>query len=192
MLGVMTGNDAAGGHGYGAPLWEPDARTVKNARVSRYMRWLADRGVRTGDYDSLWTWSVTSPGDFWTSVWEYFDVLGDRGDGAALTAGIMPDAAWFPGATLNYARNALRTAWTDPDRLAIIFSSERDRGGSLSYAELAAEVARVAHGLRALGVRKGDRVVALLPNIPEAAIGLLAAASIGAPSPTTTTSEATG
>jgi acetoacetyl-CoA synthetase len=181
MLGVMTGNDATG-HGYGTPLWEPDARTIKNARVSRYMRWLADRGVRTGDYPALWTWSVTSPGEFWTSIWDYFDVLGDRGDGdrPALTDGTMPDVHWFPGATLNYARNALRTAWTDPDRPAIIFSSERDRSGTLTYAQLAAEVARVARGLRGLGVRKGDRVVALLPNIPEAAIGLLAAASIGA------------
>jgi len=182
----MTGNDASGGHGYGATLWEPDAKTVKNARVSRYVRWLADRGVLIGGdgpaarYQDLWTWSVDNPGEFWTSIWDYFDVLGDRGDGPALTAGIMPHVHWFPGATLNYARNALRTAWTDPDREAIIFSSERGRSGSLTYAELAAEVARVAAGLRGLGVRKGDRVVALLPNIPEAVVGLLAAASIGA------------
>jgi acetoacetyl-CoA synthetase len=87
---------------------------------------------------------------------------------------------WFPGVTLNYARNALRAAATSPDQKAIIFSSERGRDGSLSYSELAAEVARVATGLRDLGVTKGDRVVALLPNIPEAVIGLLAAASIGA------------
>jgi acetoacetyl-CoA synthetase len=180
MLGIMTGNEAAGGHGYGALLWEPDATTIKKARVSRYMRWLADRGVHTAGYDALWDWSVSRPGEFWASIWDYFDVLGDRGDGPALTGGSMPGAHWFPGATINYARNALRTAWTDPDRAAIIFSSERNRSGSLTYAQLAAEVARVARGLRALGVRKGDRVVALLPNIPEAAIGLLAAASIGA------------
>jgi acetoacetyl-CoA synthetase len=182
MLGIMTGNEAAGGHGYGALLWEPDAPAIKKARVSRYMRWLADRGVPAAGYDALWNWSVTSPGEFWTSIWDYFDVLGDRGDrdGPALTGGTMPGVHWFPGATINYARNALRTAWTDPDRAAIIFSSERNRSGSLTYAQLAAEVARVARGLRALGVRAGDRVVALLPNIPEAAIGLLAAASIGA------------
>jgi acetoacetyl-CoA synthetase len=176
----MTGNDAAGGQGYGGTLWEPDAKTIKNARVSRYMRWLADRGVHVDDYAALWNWSVADPGEFWTSIWDYFDVLGDRGGGPALTGGVMPDVHWFPGAALNYARNALRTAWTDPGRAAIIFSSERDRSGSLTYAELAAEVTRVAGGLRALGVRKGDRVVALLPNIPEAVIGLLAAASIGA------------
>jgi acetoacetyl-CoA synthetase len=106
-------------------------------------------------------------------------VLGDRGDGPAL-AGAMPEVRWFEGATLNYARNALRTAWTDPDRTAIIFSAERRQAGSLTYGELAAQVARVARGLRSLGVGRGDRVAALLPNVPEAVIGLLAAASLGA------------
>jgi acetoacetyl-CoA synthetase len=174
---------ALAGQGYGATLWEPDPETVANARISRYMRWLAGRGVGLGEnpgYQDLWEWSVADPAAFWTSIWDYFDILGERGDGPALSGGTMPDVHWFPGATINYARNALRTAWTDPGRTALVFSSERDRGGSLSYAELAAEVARVAAGLRALGVTKGDRVVALLPNIPEAVIGLLAAASIGA------------
>jgi acetoacetyl-CoA synthetase len=189
----MAGDEAsgmAGGHGYGAVLWEPDAETVKNARVSHYTRWLADRGIQTADpasvggpqaYQRLWEWSVQDPGPFWTSVWEYFDVLGTRpGDEPALTGTTMPGMHWFPGATLNYARNALRTAWTDPDRPAIVAASERDRTITLTYAELATEAGRVARGLRALGVTKGDRVVALLPNIPEAVVGLLAAASIGA------------
>jgi acetoacetyl-CoA synthetase len=180
MLKIMTGNDAAGGLGYGTTLWEPDAKTVRNARITRYMHWLADRGVDAADYGALWKWSVDHPGEFWSSVWDYFDVLGDRGDGPALAGETMPGVHWFPGATLSYARNALRTAWTDPERSAIIFDSERNRAGSVSYAELAAEVARAATGLRALGVRKGDRVVALLPNVPEAVVGLLAAASIGA------------
>ena len=127
------GSVAPAGHGYGATLWEPDAETVRNARISHYMRWLADRGVQAGNpgapagpgsaapaavYQRLWEWSVANPGEFWTSIWDYFDVLGDRGDGPALTGTTMPDVHWFPDATLNYARNALRTAWTDPDRPA--------------------------------------------------------------------------
>jgi acetoacetyl-CoA synthetase len=190
----MTDNQADGvlaAQGYGATLWMPDAATVQNARVTRYIRWLADRGVDLvppGDaaegpaaYQRLWRWSTENTGAFWTSVWDYFDVLGNRpASGPVLTGTTMPDVHWFPGATLNYTRNALRTAVTDPDRAAIIFSSERGRDGTLSYGELAAEVARVAAGLRQLGVAKGDRIVALLPNIPETAIGLLAAASIGA------------
>jgi len=193
--GFMAGDEASeiAGHGYGAPLWEPDAKTVKNARISNYMRWLADRGIQAAGagagtgaapaaaYQRLWEWSVANPAEFWTSIWDYFDVLGTRpADGRALTGTSMPDMHWFPDATLNYARNALRTAWTDPDRPAIVAVSEGRDTRELSYAELAAEVARVARGLRALGVSKGDRVVALLPNIPEAVIGLLAAASIGA------------
>ncbi len=188
----MAGNEAemSAAQGYGATLWTPDSQTIENARITRYIRWLADRGSdvpvpdmssATAAYQRLWEWSVADPGAFWASVWDYFDVLGDRPpDGPALTGHVMPDVHWFPGATLNYARNALRTAATRPDQLAVIFESERGRSGTLTYAELAAEVARVAAGLRQLGIGKGDRVVALLPNIPEAVIGLLAAASLGA------------
>jgi len=169
--------------GYGAVLWEPDDKTVRDARITRFMTWLADgRGPRFGGYEELWQWSVTHPALFWAAVWDYFEVLGewDHDVASVLTGDTMPDVHWFPGATLNYARNALRTAWIDPDRTAIIFDSERSRAGALTYAQLAAEVARVARGLRALGVGKGDRVAALLPNVPEAIVGLLATASLGA------------
>jgi acetoacetyl-CoA synthetase len=170
--------------GYGAVLWEPDQQTVHDARITRFMRWLAapvpGRGHQFSGYADLWQWSVTQPGSFWAAVWDYFEVLGHRGPEPVLTGEVMPDVQWFTGTTLNYARNALRTAWTDPHRTAIIFDSERTKGGSLSYSELASEVARVARGLRAEGVGRGDRVVALLPNVPEAIIGLLATASLGA------------
>src|ERR1700678_1585733 len=169
------------GRGYGQVLWEPDRKTVRDARITHFMNWLAGGGgPEFGGYPELWQWSVTHQAPFWTAVWEYFEVLGDRGAGPVLAGDTMPDVRWFPGATLNYARNALRTAWTDPDRTAIIYDSERPRSGHLTYAQLAHQVARVARGLRALGVRRGDRVAALLPNVPEAVIGLLAAASIGA------------
>ena len=105
--------------GYGAVLWEPDDKTVRGARVTRFMTWLeTSRGVRHSGYEDLWRWSVTDPAAFWSAVWDYFDVLGDRGNGPVLAGEVMPDVQWFGGATLNYARNALRTAWTDPDRTA--------------------------------------------------------------------------
>ncbi len=169
-------------HGYGALLWEPDQATVRQARITRFMSWLADRGgPEFGRYDDLWRWSVTQPAQFWTAIWDHFDVLGewDHDPASVIAGAVMPDVHWFGGATLNYARNALRTAWTDPGRTAIVFDSERSRAGALTYAQLAAEVARVARGLSSLGVRRGDRVAALLPNVPEAVIGLLATASLG-------------
>ena len=98
------------GRGYGAVLWEPDGKTVRNARVTRFMNWLEGRrGLHYDGYEDLWRWSVTDPAAFWSAVWDYFDVLGDRGDGPALAGEGMPDVRWFAGATLNYARNALRT-----------------------------------------------------------------------------------
>jgi acetoacetyl-CoA synthetase len=164
--------------GYGQTLWAPDAETRRNARVTRYTTWL---GKDFEDYQALWEWSVSQRAEFWSTIWDYFEVLGDRADAPVLTGQTMPDVRWFEGATLNYARNALRTAWTDPDRVAIIAVSEQaDVVRRLTYGELAGEVARVARGLRALGVAKGDRVAALLPNVPEAVIALLATASIGA------------
>ena len=123
---------------------------------------------------------MSQPGQFWESLWDYFGVIGQRGEGPALSGGPMPDTHWFPGTTINYARNALRTADTDPTRIAVIARDEEGRQVTLTYSELAAEVARVRAGLVAVGVTEGDRVAAYLPNVPEALIGLLAAASLGA------------
>jgi acetoacetyl-CoA synthetase len=172
---------ALGGRDYGATLWEPSEQSVRDARITGYLDWLHQAsGQVLAGYDELWQWSVAEPAEFWASVWDYFDVLGRRGDGPVLAGGPMPDVRWFGGTTLNYARNALRLARTHPDQAAVIFRSEAGRSGTLSYAELAAEVARVREGLRALGVTAGDRVAAFVPNIPEALAGLLATASLGA------------
>ena len=204
MLGRMPMDNDAGavaglpGRGYGDVLWEPSPEVVKRARVTDYRRWLGERGISAGgpgepvpggetlaaaaarDYHDLWRWSVEQPAAFWGSLWDYFAVLGERGEGPVLTGGPMPGVTWFAGATLNYARNALRTALTDPTRIAVIGRDEEGEPATLTYAELAAEVARVRAGLAALGVARGDRVAAFLPNIPAAVIGLLATASLGA------------
>ena len=180
---VMPRNDEVTrllGSDYGEVLWEPGPEVIDQARITQYLRWLAEHhGVAAADYQDLWEWSVGEPGAFWDSLWEYFRVLGQRGDGPALS-GQLPDATWFPGATLNYARNALRTARTDPGRVAIIACAEDAPQRTYTYGELATEVGRVRGALRALGVGQGDRVAAFLPNIPEALIGLLATASLGA------------
>jgi acetoacetyl-CoA synthetase len=202
MLGAMPADEevTAGtelpGRDYGEVLWEPSPEVIQRARITDYRRWLAARGIVPGsadpggggspaasaarDYHELWQWSVDQPSAFWDSLWDYFGVLGERGDGPVLAGGPMPEVTWFPGATLNYARNALRAALTDPTRIAVIARDEEGEVATLTYAELAAEVARVRAGLAALGVTTGDRVAAFLPNIPAALIGLLATASLGA------------
>ncbi|HEY6277144.1 MAG TPA: acetoacetate--CoA ligase [Streptosporangiaceae bacterium] len=177
---------------YGEVLWQPSPESIARARISDYRRWLAGRGVAAGgpaattpaqaarDHRALWQWSVDEPAAFWASLWDYFGVLGTRGDGPVLAGGPMPDVTWFGGTTLNYARNALRPALTEPSRTAVIARDEEGRQVTLSFGELAAEVARVRAGLAALGVTRGDRVAAFLPNVPAALIGLLATASLGA------------
>ncbi|WP_405144914.1 acetoacetate--CoA ligase [Sphaerisporangium sp. NBC_01403] len=157
----------------GALLWEPSPEVIRDAKITRFAAWL---GRSERDYEDLWRWSVEAPEEFWTSVWDYFPVVGDRGDGPVIS-GTMPAAKWFEGATLNYAANALRG---DPGRLAVISRDEAGARRSFTYGELAEEVARVRAGLVRLGVTRGDRVAAYLPNAPEALISFLATASLGA------------
>jgi len=182
-IGAMkVGQDSPAGRGYGATLWTPSAESVRRARITDYARWLAAHrgGPADGGYASLWSYSVSRTGEFWSSIWDYFDVLGDRGDGPVLSGGPMPDVTWFPGAKLNYARNALRTASTDPDRTAVVFRSEAGHSGCLTYGELDRQVAGIRAGLIALGVTAGDRVAGYLPNSPHAITAMLATASLGA------------
>jgi acetoacetyl-CoA synthetase len=152
---------------------------VQQATLSRYMRWLEERhGHAFADYEALRRWSVTELEAFWASIWEFFDVSAARPYERVLGSREMPGAEWFPGAELNYAEHILRSG--DEAETAIIHASESRAGGELSWGELRALTARIATGLRGLGVTRGDRVVAYMPNIPEAVAGLLACASIGA------------
>jgi acetoacetyl-CoA synthetase len=155
-------------------LWEPSEDVRRSARVGRYM---AERGF--GSYDELWRWSVGDVDGFWDAMWSHFDVLGERGTGPVRDGDTMPGVRWFPGATINYARNALRPD-RDPDTPAVVFRSETGTNRTLTYGELAAQVAAARAGLRHLGVTKGDRVAAYVPNIPEALVLFLATASLGA------------
>ncbi|MFC5826852.1 acetoacetate--CoA ligase [Nonomuraea insulae] len=155
----------------GELLWEPGEEVIESARLTHYLRWLG----RSGDYEDAWRWSVDQPAEFWTSIWDYFDVIGDRGDGPVVS-GKMPDVTWFAGSSLNYAENALRRT----EGTALIFVSEDGGRQELTWAELREEVARVRAGLVRLGVGRGDRVAAYLPNIPQALIACLATASLGA------------
>ncbi|MFC5744239.1 acetoacetate--CoA ligase [Actinomadura rugatobispora] len=166
----------------GTLLWEPSEEVVAGSRTTAFMRWLRERGVEAGSYDELWRWSVTEVDAFWDALWSYFEVVGERGDGPVRDGGPTPvdGLRWFPGATLNYAANALRHAARDPDRPAVVFRSEAGGHRVLTGRELCMQVAEVRAGLAELGVGKGDRVAAYLPSIPEALICFLATASLGA------------
>jgi acetoacetyl-CoA synthetase len=160
-------------------LWRPSAERIEQATITDYARWLErTRGLSLPDYESLWEWSVADLEGFWASIWERFDVIASVPYERVLGSRAMPGAEWFPGARLNFAEHVLRPRG-DGD-VAIRHASELRPLAEMTQGELRAEVARIAGGLRALGVGPGDRVVAYLPNIPEAVVAFLACASIGA------------
>src|SRR4051794_38261278 len=163
----------------GELLWEPSPESVERSTMTRYVRWLAaERGLEFDDYESLWRWSATEIEDFWTSIWEFFRVEASAPYSEVLHDRDMPGANWFPGAELNYAQHIFRGK-RDSD-IAVLHASELRDLGELTWGELRDQVARVAAGLRALGVGRGDRVVAYMPNIPETLVAFLATASVGA------------
>ena len=163
----------------GTLLWQSSESMKQQATITRYMRWLeSTKGLRFGDAGELWEWSVTKLEDFWSSIWEFFQVQASKPYTTVLVERKMPGAQWFPGAELNYAQHIFRNATTEHP--ALIFQSERDPLREVSWAEVKSKVSSIASTLRSLGVQRGDRVVSYMPNMPETAMALLACASIGA------------
>lgn len=159
-------------------LWRPSAEQVDVCNLTRYLRWLeSERGLRFSDYDELWRWSTTDLEGFWSAIAEYFGVRFHAPARRVIDSTSMPGAEWFPGATLNYAEHALAHSGAEP---ALVCRSEAEPRRELSRDELRREVAAARAGLLRLGVGRGDRVVAYLPNGAEAVIAFLATASLGA------------
>jgi acetoacetyl-CoA synthetase len=162
-----------------APLWSPSPERIANANLTRFVaRVNANHHTRLTDFASLHNWSITNPEEFWIEVWRFCGVRATRDWSHVLEHGDkMPGAKWFTGAQLNFAENFLSRS---DDAPALIFTNERGSRRELSFAQLRAEVARIASGLKACGVVSGDRVAGFMPNLPETIIAMLAAASIGA------------
>ncbi|MFD1149833.1 acetoacetate--CoA ligase [Saccharothrix hoggarensis] len=174
----MTEMRAGTAAGEAELLWRPDPDRVADSRMAAFRSWLAtSKGLDLPDYPSLWEWSTSDLEGFWGAIAEFFEVVFHSPPTRVLEAPVMPGASWFPGATLNYAEHALRGP---DDALAVIFHREDGLASQLTYGELRRRVAAVRAGFVELGVRPGDRVVALVPNSPEALIAFLAAASLGA------------
>lgn len=166
----------------GQLLWQPDAATVANSQLQRYLEWLArERGVRLSDYEALWRWSVAEPERFWESLWDRFDVRSSTPYTSVIDSQQMPGAKWFEGSRVNYAEHLLRYEEVAArDAVALLHASELGPLEEMTWAELGRQVRVLATELRALGIAPGDRIVSYMPNTPHTAIAMIATTAIGA------------
>jgi acetoacetyl-CoA synthetase len=154
------------------PLWQPNPQTAGQTGMAVFMQ-------ATGHdrYADLWQWSVDQPTPFWSKLWDFCGVLGEKGERILVDGDKMPGARWFPEARLNYAENLLQQR---DDGEALVFWGEDKVQRRLSRAELYAEVASFQQFLLAAGVGEGDRVAGYLPNLPETLVAMLATTALGA------------
>lgn len=161
-----------------SPLWKPSPDWIADAPITEFSG-LAQNvaGKEIGDYNTLHEWSVNDREAFWTLVWDFCGIVGERGERVLLDGDKMPGARFFPDARLNFAENLLQKSGSGE---AIVFRGEDKVERVLSWDELRSLVSRMQQLFRAHGVQAGDRIAAMMPNMPETVAGMLAAASIGA------------
>jgi len=160
-------------------LWSPSKEFIEQANLSQYIKWLAtNKNLLFQDYHELWKWSVDKPEVFWESLWQYFNILHDGHYHSVIEGKNGFNVSWFEGVSLNYAEHIFRN-FTEK-RPAIVFKTESGDTSEMTWAELRSKTASLQQHLKSWQISAGDRVVALLPCIPEATIALLATASLGA------------
>jgi acetoacetyl-CoA synthetase len=160
------------------PLWTPSQANIDAANMTRFIAQVNQRhNLSITDYDALYQWSIDQKETFWSELWDFCEIIGDKGERILIDGEDIEKAQWFPDATLNLAENLLRT---NNDEIAIYFRAEDQVDYSLTYRELYDQVASVADWLKSNGLEPGDRVAAYLPNMPEAVVAMLAATSLGA------------
>jgi acetoacetyl-CoA synthetase len=164
-----------------APLWQPSAERIAATRMTAFMKEASRRWDRTfaghTDYAGLHRWSIEHPDEFWSLVWDFGTVCGEKGRTVVTDREKMPGAAWFPQARLNFAENLLRNRDQSD---ALVFWGEDKVKTRLTRGELYSQVGQLAAALREMGVVAGDRIAAYMPNLPETLVAMLASSSIGA------------
>lgn len=159
-------------------LWKPSKSFANNSHISKFQAWLArDKKLTFTDYHSFWEWSVDDPSQFWEAIWEYFNIE-STGHYDSVLNGQMPNASWFKGSKLNYAKHVLRNS--NDEFPAIVYTSEDEPIKSISWEELENRVARFQKFLIDEGVESGDYVVGYLANVPHASVAFLATVGLGA------------
>ncbi|MDP1733460.1 MAG: acetoacetate--CoA ligase, partial [Sulfuritalea sp.] len=155
------------------PMWRPSAERIAAANLTAF----AARVGLPADYAQLHRWSIEHPEEFWSLLWDFAHVRGEKDQRILVDGDKMPGAQWFPEARLNYAQNLLRRR---DDGTALVFWGEDKQKRRMTHGDLYRRVARLAQAMKSAGIQPGDVVAAYMPNLPETLITLLAASSIGA------------
>lgn len=160
-------------------LWKPDNDFIEKSNLATYRKWLIEhKDLEFPGYEHLWKWSSEHPERFWETIWQYFDIIHDRHYTSVIDSLQMPGTRWFTGSRLNYAEHLFR--YENPAGDALIFTHESGTIERISWLELRQRVSVFQRTLKELGIQPGDRVVAVLPNIPEAMIAFMAVNALGA------------
>ena len=160
-------------------MWQPNWEQITGSQMVQFMAFINSRyELAIEDYSQLYQWSIDQVEDFWSSFWDFSQIIYHSPYHSVVDdINKMPGAKWFEGTTLNFAENLLRYRDT---KIAIQFYGEDGRQFSLTYKELYNQVSRLSQSMREMGIVKNDRVIGFMSNIPETVIAMLAAASIGA------------
>ena len=159
-------------------LWQPSQELIDQALITQYIDYVNQRtGSAIDNYHGLYKWSIDNKENFWSTLWDFAEVVGDKGERILVDGDNIEKAVWFPDATLNFAENLLRRR---DDDIAIYFRAEDKADYQLTYNQLYQQVASVADWLKQQDLQPGDRVAAYLPNMPETIVAMLAATSLGA------------
>ena len=160
-------------------VWSPSDERVRSSQMYKFIKIINKKNnINIQNFNDLHTWSVENKVNFWSSIWDFFDVIGSKGTEPYIyPINKMPGSKFFPNGKVNYAENMLSGDASGP---AIVFKSEDRIRKEMSWKELKVQVAALANFLKTQGVTKGDRVAAYMPNMPETVIVMLATSSIGA------------
>jgi len=160
------------------PLWTPSAERIAHSPMTHFIDWCASRyGVQFVDYDAFHRWSIDAREDFWSAVWTYCGVIGEPGERVLIDRDDMLHARFFPDAELNFAENLLSRSGSED---ALIFRGEDKGEARWSWDRLREEVSRLQQAFAERGIEAGDRIAAMMPNMPQTVALMLAATSLGA------------
>ena len=160
-------------------LWEPSIDTISQTNIYKLKQYINKKySLDISNYNQLHRWSIQNIDLFWEVMWEKLDIVFSKKYTSVIeNENSMLESNWFLNSRLNFSENLLKIK---SNSIAIEFINEQGKHKKISYKELYLQVSKVAHSFRNLGLEKGDRVAALMPNIPETVISMLAVSSIGA------------